>query len=139
MLRTQLPRLAVAFLMAVSISATFAALVAAVDDASYNEDCSTGRICIYRDSNLGMPLAATCGTCNDADYSNDSYPNNAGNLNDSMSSSVNYRSTGKVIWYRSANYSGTTPFCLNHGVVALNVGSAFNDVASSHLSTSGSC
>ena len=135
----RIPRVAVAFLVAVSMLALSAATVVAVDDAAYDLNCSSGRICIYRDQNLGQPLAATCGSCIDSDYSNDSYPNNAGNLNNSMTSAVNYRTSGKVIWYRYANYSGSTPFCLNHGIAALHVGSSFNDAASSHLVATGSC
>jgi hypothetical protein len=123
---------------ALSLIAAAVGVVTAVDDADYNMDCSSGRICIYKDAYLAGSLAATCGSCNDADYTNDQYPNYAGGLNDTMSSAVNYRSSGKVLWYPNVLYSGT-PFCLDARVAALYVGSSFNDRASSHLSTSGTC
>lgn len=138
MIRTRLLRVTLATLIALSFSGLSALVTVAADDASYDTNCSSGRICIYKDGNLSGSLAATCGTCIDSDYTNDDYPNFAGNLNDTMSSGINYRSSGKVLWYPNVNYSGT-PFCLDHQVAALYVGSSFNDRASSHLYAAGSC
>lgn len=138
MSRNRLRRVGVAFLVALSLSASSIASATAADDASYNLNCSSGRICIYKDSNLTGSLAATCGSCIDSDYTNDDYPNFAGGMNDTLSSSVNYKTSGKVIWYSSVNYAGT-PFCLNHGIAAIYVGSSFNDRASAHAVLTGSC
>ena len=135
---SRLSRISVALLVAASLSAWSAIAVTAVDDAAYNTNCSSTRICIYKNSNLTVPLATTCNTCNDAEYTDDSYPNGAGNLNDSMTSAVNYKTSGKVLWYPNVFYDGT-PFCLDHGIAALYVGSGFDNRASSHLSISGSC
>lgn len=55
-----------------------------------------------------------------------------------MSSAINYRASGKVLWYPDVFYSGV-PLCLDAQVAALYVGSSFNDRASSHLTTSGTC
>lgn len=135
---SRMQRLMVAVAAALSLAASTVVAVAAVDDASYDLNCSSGRICIYKDAYLEGSLAATCGSCNDADYTNDQYPNFAGGLNDTMSSAINYRTSGKVLWYPDVFYSGT-PFCLDAHVAALFVGSSFNDRASSHLTTTGTC
>ncbi len=136
MSRTQ--RFVLAVAAALSLAAATVGAVTAVDDAAYDLNCSSGRICIYKDANLKGSLAATCGSCNDADYTNDDYPNYAGGLNDTMSSAINYRASGKVLWYPDVFYSGI-PFCLDARVAALYVGGSFNDRASSHLTTSGTC
>jgi hypothetical protein len=97
--------------------------------AAWDWTCNSGDICVYRERDLALPLAAT--PDNDWDYVGDNYPNTTSPINNSASSVVNYLSTKDVIWYRNSGGTGDQ-FCVNPNTAVLWVGLFNNDAFSSH-------
>lgn len=118
----------ISVILALLLSGMLASAVLAT--ASYDTNCSSGRICNYENRDLVVPLAAT--TTEDQNYAGEYYPNTVDSLNDSVSSTVNYLSSNKVIWYSSSGFSGTS-FCVPPNTAATWVGLFYNDTFSSHI------
>ncbi|MGH2467988.1 MAG: peptidase inhibitor family I36 protein, partial [Candidatus Limnocylindrales bacterium] len=138
-MRSRLSRLVGSAVAAVSLTTLFAPVVLARGyDANWvygNGICDQGELCIWRDIDNDPPFASV-GLANDDDYTNDTWPNNAGNLNDSMSSAWNRLLGYHVIFYENTFTSGSS-ICFYGGEIDDYVGT-FNDLASSHLVAVGS-
>lgn len=118
---------------AVIVALVLSGMIAGVALATtWTTSCSssTQKICNYKNINLQVPLAAVNGDVND--YANDKYPNTQDGINDSVSSTVNWYSANKVLWYTDAGPSGSS-MCVPPLTAATYVGDAYNDKFSSHV------
>lgn len=119
-----LTRLVVPALTAVLLAGVLATVALA-----WNSTCGSGEMCVYRDRDLGLPLAAQTGS--NAKYGTAKYPNSSSNINDSASSLKNLYSNRDVTWHHEPNQGGAG-FCVDSNVVVLWVGLFSNDAFSSH-------
>lgn len=113
------------------VSTLFVFLVLApVLALAWDTSCVSGRVCVYRDSNFGLPLAATTG--HDQNYVGDYYPNTNDSINDSISSLKNMYTSKDVVFYHDINYSDSA-FCVDSWWQYSWAGLLNNDRFSSHL------
>jgi len=122
------------------LSAAIVGVVPMAGAAAWSASCSasTYKVCIYRDDNFGLPLAAvngSYGTYNDGSK----YPNTNDLINDSANGAKNWYSANDVIFYNDPSYQGGS-FCVNSLTGFATIGFFNNDRWSSHsVTTSLAC
>lgn len=120
-----LPRMVIAVVLGLVLTGLIPAAALAWDAS-----CNSGEMCSYWSNGpFVVPLAANSG--GDSNYSGDVYPGTQQSLNGSVSSIRNLKTSGDVVWFFDAGYSGTS-FCLDAVYEAGYLGS-HNDQYSSHL------
>ena len=115
-----------------ALVAILAGLIPVAGATAWTTNCSSSgqKVCIYRDDNYGLPLAAVNG--NYDNYNDGSkYPNTNDNINDSANGAKNWYSSNDVIFYNDANDQGGS-FCVNSLTGYQTIGFFNNDRWSSH-------
>lgn len=98
--------------------------------AAWDLSCVNGRVCVYKDSEFRVPMAADIGS--EWSYVGDYYPNTGDSINDSVSSLKNLYQYNDVVFYHDVGYSGSA-FCVDSYWQYSWVGLLNNDRFSSHL------
>lgn len=122
-------------------SILFAVMLAAVPVAgaiAWSSSCSSGtnKVCIYRDDNWALPVAAMNGS---KENYNDGqkYPNSESLVDNSANGSKNWYGSSDINHYNNAFYQAYS-MCTNSGTGWQTIGIFNNDRWSSHLVVSGS-